>query len=500
MKIPLGNFGNSTPGVPNVPRVSNAQGMQRIADVGMQIAGQLIDDQRALNRAKAANDFHDYKIAVHTAGLELAGPLADGSLSAADAPEEYKKRIEAIPRPDASYADEVTAENVSRGVGQVQAEGNNSIIPLLRNAQVLEQKTAVDLGLDKIGKLASMPGNDPMKELAALAAYDQQGMVAYGKNWAAKKQEFIDKAWFDVGLSRLQQNSANKDALTEIKKDLANTTSGSYADKLDNNKRLALIAQADQYIHGVQVDENNARIVMERETKKKQDEIMQGYLTRTVAGTLKVSEVLDNRILDFPQKEHMINIITAGSKGHEKTDSRLFGELFQRIHLPADNKRAITHPDELYPYVGKGLSVTDMAKLRAEVDGKNQPEGELLKNFKTMAQAQISGSTIMFGKDPAGEDNFYKWLAYFSQEFQAKRKAGKSAHELLDPASPDYMGSTINGFKRDFNQQTKDYVDRFKSGQALLPAKNAKGWTLQTDAKGNKAYVSPDGKQFEEIK
>jgi ketosteroid isomerase-like protein len=39
------------------------------------------------------------------------------------------------------------------------------------------------------------------------------------------------------------------------------------------------------------------------------------------------------------------------------------------------------------------------------------------------------------------------------------------------------------------------------STPAAAPAmKNAKGWTLHTDAKGNKAYVSPDGKQFEEVR
>lgn len=32
------------------------------------------------------------------------------------------------------------------------------------------------------------------------------------------------------------------------------------------------------------------------------------------------------------------------------------------------------------------------------------------------------------------------------------------------------------------------------------PTTNAKGWTLHQDANGNKAYVSPDGKQFEEVK
>ena len=32
------------------------------------------------------------------------------------------------------------------------------------------------------------------------------------------------------------------------------------------------------------------------------------------------------------------------------------------------------------------------------------------------------------------------------------------------------------------------------------PNTNSKGWVLHTDAKGNNAYVSPDGKQFEEVK
>lgn len=39
-----------------------------------------------------------------------------------------------------------------------------------------------------------------------------------------------------------------------------------------------------------------------------------------------------------------------------------------------------------------------------------------------------------------------------------------------------------------------------KSGVGITQQANAKGWKLHTDAKGNKAYVSPDGKQFEEVR
>lgn len=43
----------------------------------------------------------------------------------------------------------------------------------------------------------------------------------------------------------------------------------------------------------------------------------------------------------------------------------------------------------------------------------------------------------------------------------------------------------------------KDVVGKLGGKAAPAPV-NAKGWKLMTDAKGNKAYVSPDGKQFEE--
>jgi hypothetical protein len=35
---------------------------------------------------------------------------------------------------------------------------------------------------------------------------------------------------------------------------------------------------------------------------------------------------------------------------------------------------------------------------------------------------------------------------------------------------------------------------------APTPTTNAQGWTLHVDASGNKAYVSPDGKSFQEVK
>lgn len=45
-----------------------------------------------------------------------------------------------------------------------------------------------------------------------------------------------------------------------------------------------------------------------------------------------------------------------------------------------------------------------------------------------------------------------------------------------------------------------NYKKGSATASAMPPSTNAQGWTLHQDANGNKAYVSPDGKQFQEVK
>jgi hypothetical protein len=73
----------------------------------------------------------------------------------------------------------------------------------------------------------------------------------------------------------------------------------------------------------------------------------------------------------------------------------------------------------------------------------------------------------------------------------AKRAAGKTILRLMNARSDqfDISPSTIT---------PKTTTPTAKTETA--PNTNSKGWVLHTDAKGNKAYVSPDGKQFEEVK
>lgn len=83
------------------------------------------------------------------------------------------------------------------------------------------------------------------------------------------------------------------------------------------------------------------------------------------------------------------------------------------------------------------------------------------------------------------------------------------ARELLSTAfdQPSYaravqqLNKEIEAARKAPGKVRKEMSDSTSGrGHSTPPNANAKGWTLHTDANGNKAYVSPDGKQFEEVK
>lgn len=90
----------------------------------------------------------------------------------------------------------------------------------------------------------------------------------------------------------------------------------------------------------------------------------------------------------------------------------------------------------------------------------------------------------------------------------AAEEARKWANVNMTPKS--FIDGVGPSMKQEGHFRIKTFVDAIDSqrnaGDAKKPdaektpppAKNAKGWALHKDAKGNMAYVSPDGKEFEE--
>lgn len=286
MKIPLGNFGNDiarngpAPVLPGIPRAVNipqgafsaGEGAQRLGDAGMRVAANLIDEQAqqqaALKRTEAANILLDHEIAVKTVNQEISDQLKTGSLSYKDASEQFKSRMQDIPKPDISGMDPVTAENLARGLKRNEFIANESAGRSIKAAEVADSQGQVDLGLDKLGKLAGMPGADVAAIVAQVHTFDEQGRAVYGKNWEGKKQEFQDKVWFNHATQRVIESRNSMDGLKALEADLT-SKGGALSDKLDTEKKSAIVAKVEIYKTALiqQKDAAEARAAREAERK-----------------------------------------------------------------------------------------------------------------------------------------------------------------------------------------------------------------------------------------
>lgn len=92
--------------------------------------------------------------------------------------------------------------------------------------------------------------------------------------------------------------------------------------------------------------------------------------------------------------------------------------------------------------------------------------------------------------------NAYDQLAARGGTDQNKRD---EAHKLLLSAdSPEALAAGLEAFTQEANAAEQAALAATKPQKIAAPKKNAKGWGLQVDAKGNKAYVGPNG-EIEEV-
>ena len=108
----------------------------------------------------------------------------------------------------------------------------------------------------------------------------------------------------------------------------------------------------------------------------------------------------------------------------------------------------------------------------------------LFRSIKAVEEKELAGLISLKGKNPAAIDQGFD---DFIRRVRETRDIQRSRAEEFDGTASDI------GF-------AEGSAGGVAAESASLPATNSKGWTLQVDAAGNKAYVSPDKKQFEEVK
>ena len=137
-------------------------------------------------------------------------------------------------------------------------------------------------------------------------------------------------------------------------------------------------------------------------------------------------------------------------------------------------------------------------------------EAQIADLFKTKKSTWMNNGNVQIQLDENGDPTGVTLPLGVSPD--AAMRHMWEQYKFMNPSATDIMHheDTVAGHnvtKRGQDLAHKDDEKKLNplglpslTGGTTKPLTNSKGWTLHTDAKGNQAYVSPDGKQFEEAK
>ena len=250
-------------------------------------------------------------------------------------------------------------------------------------------------------------------------------------------------------------------------------------DILTPTHRDALIREGQTILRGYNTDyERQAREeVQARKDASTQEQLKIFGDIHTGRAPVTTIGILDNPNLIPEHKEKLVDLLerhnkTAGVEDHDvKTYGKGFYDAFSAVHAGEGDPRRITDPSQLYSRLGQDLTMAGIDKLSREIEGKRTPEGEaegeMKRQFLKNARSQITGTDEgMHLKDPKGDELYLKFMADALPAYDKARKEGKTAAQLLNPDSPDYIGKSITRFRRPMEQWFADMVHDSAPGTA----------------------------------
>lgn len=120
--------------------------------------------------------------------------------------------------------------------------------------------------------------------------------------------------------------------------------------------------------------------------------------------------------------------------------------------------------NSLLSEVGAGkdavLTNTGLKTLYPLLQRANTSEGQAFNSAEMKFFNQLRPSVTSTGVSPGahdgqGDDKFNQFMALTIPKIEAEKQAGKTAEQMFDPKSPDYVGGAVSKFQPDFNERMK---------------------------------------------
>ena len=243
-------------GNPSAVGEALARGGANIASIGVDMVQQQaieakekkrLDDD--LEQAQAANATLDHEIYVKETTTTLENDIASGSVHYKDADTELQSRLKTAPTFKPSNRNPILNENYNRGIKRVNFTAQATVGRASTKAMQADYKNQFGVALEKMQKLAGMPGadienlNTRAESLRVLAK--KSGMP--DDDLEKTMQTFKDNNWFNQASQNVLEMSDDAVGLQKLRYDLTNEK-GAFAEKLDATKRTSLLKSVDSHI------------------------------------------------------------------------------------------------------------------------------------------------------------------------------------------------------------------------------------------------------------
>lgn len=419
-----------------------------ISNVGMQIHKQQAQSEitkLAATMAKAhANFSGDLDDALQTADPN-DDKISENFMS--DYDNQMQDVSKNIKTPEAQrYFDEANAQ--MRGHFQIAS---------MQGQSALAGHAAVENLNQASGQLSASVYNDP-SALPQVLLQSQMGIQALAENGtidqvtAEKLKQQANRQIVEASV----RGWINPDGANAPEKALSDLKAGKYDQYLDGSTRYQLQREGDQAINAREVESNRQAAAAKEALKEVQDKTMSGMLNKIYNNGLGTSEVLSNRNLSFTQKNEMLRIIESAANNKIKDDPNVYTHILAQItqpeYGPPIRGGRITDPQDLYAFVGRGLTLKSAQDFQKILENKSTPQGKAenteLNNFiEHTAKTPIAGVTpINPIGDPEGLARYQSFLSAFLPKYQQMRAAGKTPEQLLDPKSSDSLFPMVQQF------------------------------------------------------
>ena len=245
-------------------------------------------------------------------------------------------------------------------------------------------------------------------------------------------------------------------------------------------------------------------IYTERKAMKEYGDIAKAQEAKKQAGLNKLIKVLKNEPIT------------------ETTMQPMPVDLQQGMNVPTSPFQTSEQVNQIAPNYGGQAPIQNMQgqtnvmkPVATQMPAKPLTQNDILSAVveygQTIGDNKIGEGAILDYIKHANTPKKTTWVDVGDKQIQIDETGtptGQTLPKGISPSDVLHSKTTIRGQDL-INAREKEKLDPYHIFDSTSSANistqtksltNNKGWTLHTDAKGNQAYVSPDGKQFEEVK